>query len=57
MSLIEKKIAAIPGALLSRVVEFYRLRDEDINDDIAPSDPKAARRVGVWFESELQYWR
>ena len=46
-----------PRAMISRYLQFYRLVREDIGDEIRPKDVRTIERVGVWYESEAEFWK
>lgn len=54
--LVNEQILEIPGALIARVIEFYRMRENDVEEDIHPHDPLAFAVPGVWYGGELHYW-
>lgn len=45
-----------PNALLARVQQVYRLIEDDITDEIAPTDRELVRERGVWYVSEPEFW-
>jgi hypothetical protein len=45
-----------PGALISRIVELYRITEEDLNDEVAPRDRQELAQRGTWFVGDLQTW-
>jgi hypothetical protein len=56
LALVEKQVLHIPGALLARVLDVYRLIETDIGEDICPTDRSLVSQPGMWFNGELQLW-
>lgn len=56
LALVEQQVLKVPGALMARVLDAYRLLDDDIGDDICPTDRSTVNQPGIWFNSELQLW-
>lgn len=53
---VETRVIETPGALMTRVLECYRMAEEDLADDIMPGEPGVIQESGIWYESGLQYW-
>ncbi|MFT7616699.1 MAG: hypothetical protein ACI97A_000327 [Planctomycetota bacterium] len=45
-----------PDALLARVQQVYRILEDDITDEIAPTDRELVKKRGVWYVSEPEFW-
>ena len=56
LSIVEKQVLQIPGALLTRVLDVYRLLEQDIGEDICPIDRSTLSQPGMWHNGELQLW-
>lgn len=55
MRQIDEEVLKTKGALVSRIVDLYRVTEEDLNDEVAPRDRTDLTRRGIWYRSPIQY--
>ena len=52
----ERRVGELkPQALVARDLEFYRVTEDDLGDDLMPKDRGDLAKVGIWFESGVEY--
>ncbi|MEE9394487.1 MAG: hypothetical protein V3W41_18485 [Planctomycetota bacterium] len=46
----------VPGVLIARVLQVYRILEEDVSDEIRPERISQVKRKGIWYRGPIQNW-